>query len=124
MGGSSQPLLLTISDAKYQDRPTCAGSLNGITFNLQMRVEKLSKTVFTPLEDGTGVLLNLETLCYYNLNRTGVAVWGEIDAKRGLTVDEIAASISNRFDVEPDAAVIDARAFIEHLARLKIVRIG
>jgi hypothetical protein len=90
----------------------------------KMRVEKLSKTVFTPLEDGTGVLLNLETLCYYNLNKTGVVAWGAIDAKPGLTVDEIAASISQRFDIEADAAVIDARAFIEHLARFKIVRIG
>jgi hypothetical protein len=90
----------------------------------QMRVEKLSKAVFTPLEDGTGVLLNLQTLCYYNLNKTGVAVWVEIDAKPGLTVDEIAASISERFDVEADAALIDARAFIEHLARFKIVRIA
>jgi hypothetical protein len=89
-----------------------------------MRVEKLSKIVFTPLEDGTGVLLNLQTLCYYNLNKTGAAVWREIDAKPGLTLDDIAASISDRFYVEPDAALIDARAFIEHLARFKMVRIG
>lgn len=93
-------------------------------FSLQMRVEKLSKTVFTPLEDGTGVLLNLETLCYYNLNKTGVAMWRQIEAKPGLTLDDIAAAISERFDVEADAALIDARAFVEHLARFKIVRVG
>lgn len=88
-----------------------------------MRVEKLSQTVFTPLEDGTGVLLNLETLCYYNLNRTGVTVWREIDAKSGSSLDDIAASICERFDVAQDAARIDARAFVEHLARFKMVRI-
>lgn len=89
-----------------------------------MRVEKLSKIVFTPLEDGTGVLLNLQTLLYYNLNKTGAAVWQEINTKPAPTLDEIAAAISERFDVEPDAALIDARAFIEHLARFKMVRIG
>jgi hypothetical protein len=88
-----------------------------------MRVEKLSQTVFTSLEDGAGVLLNLETLCYYNLNRSGAAVWREIDAKPGLSLDDIASSISERFDVTPDAARIDARAFVEHLARFKVVRI-
>jgi hypothetical protein len=88
-----------------------------------MRVAKLSQTVFTPLEDGTGVLLNLETLRYYNLNRTGAAAWREIEAETSASLDKIVASICVRFDVAEEAARIDARAFIEHLARFKMVRI-
>ncbi len=88
-----------------------------------MRVEKLSQTVFTPLEDGAGVLLDLETLCYYRLNITGVAVWRGIEAQAGLALDEIVASLCENFDVAQDAARIDARAFVEHLARFKMVRI-
>jgi len=86
-----------------------------------MRVEKLAQTVFTALEDGTGVLLNLETLCYYKLNKTGAAAWRQIET--GSSLDEIAAGLSERFQVERDAAQIDARAFVEHLARFKMVRI-
>jgi len=89
-----------------------------------MRAEKLSQTVFTPLEDGTGVLLNLGTLCYYNLNKTGAAVWRDIEARPGVSLDEIVASICEKFDVAADAAQIDARAFIEHLARFKMIRIA
>jgi hypothetical protein len=88
-----------------------------------MRVEKLSQTVFTTLEDGAGVLLNLETLCYYSLNRTGAAVWRDIESRRSLSLDEIVASICERFDIAGDAALIDSRAFVEHLARFKMVRI-
>lgn len=88
-----------------------------------MRVEKLAQTVFTALEDGTGVLLNLETLCYYKLNKTGAAAWRQIEAGAGSSLDEIAASISERFQVDRDAAQIDVRAFVEHLARFKVVRI-
>ena len=89
-----------------------------------MRVEKLSQTVFTSLDDGAAVLLNLDTLCYYNLNRTGAAVWRDIEAKASVSLDEVVASICERFDVAQDAARIDARAFVEHLARFKMVRIG
>jgi hypothetical protein len=40
-----------------------------------MVIEKASQTVFTPLADSTAVLLNLNTLLYFKLNRTGAAVW-------------------------------------------------
>jgi len=90
---------------------------------VSMRVKKLSQTVFTPLDDGAGVLLNLETLCYYNLNKTGAAVWRDIEARVSLSLDEIVASMCQRFEVAQDAARIDARAFVEHLARCKMVRI-
>ena len=89
-----------------------------------MRVERLSQTVFTPLEDGTGVLLNLETRCYYNLNKTGASVWRGIEAQGSISLDEIAAAICKQFDVAEDAARIDLRAFLEHLARFNMVRLG
>jgi hypothetical protein len=89
-----------------------------------MRVERLSPTVFTPLEDGTGVLLNLETRCYYNLNKTGAAVWRDIEGKGSISLEDIATAICDRFDVAQDAARIDLRAFLEHLARFNMVRLA
>jgi len=89
-----------------------------------MRIERLSPTVFTPLEDGTGVLLNLETRCYYNLNKTGAAVWRDLEARGSILLDDIVAAICKRFDVVEDAARIDLRAFLEHLARFNMIRLS
>jgi len=88
-----------------------------------MRIEKASPVVFTPLEDGTGVLLNLETLFYYSLNRTGVALWQEIDAKKALTVDELVRAICDRFEISADLAGQEIEQFVARLQELKIIRV-
>ena len=88
-----------------------------------MRVEKSAPTVFTALEDGTGVLLNLETLFYYSLNKTGVALWQEIEQGGNSDVESLAAAICKRFNVDERAARQEITAFITNLAELKIVRI-
>lgn len=79
--------------------------------------------VFTPLEDGTGVLLNLETLFYYSLNRTGVALWKEIDSKKVLTADELVRSICDRFEISDDVASREIGQFVARLQELKIIRV-
>lgn len=83
----------------------------------------MPKTVFTPLDDGTGVLLNLETLFYYNLNRTGVALWQEIDRSQAPTLDVLVAATCKRFDVPEDGARREIVAFVERLEEFKMVRI-
>lgn len=88
-----------------------------------MRIHKLPSTVFTPLEDGTAVLLNLQTLAYYSLNKTAASIWRLIEEKNGLTLDDVVSSICARFEVAEDAARIDLRAFVEHLARFQMVKI-
>jgi hypothetical protein len=103
-------------------RRTCASAVLGLIFIL-MYIEKLQPTVFTPLDDGTGVLLNLQTLLYYSLNKTGAAVWQQIEEKRALTLDEVVASTCERFEVTEEAARIDLRAFVEHLARFQMVQV-
>lgn len=108
-----------------------AGCASGVALGLHspvrgpifilMRIEKISSTVFTPLENGDGVLLNMDTLGYYSLNKTGVAVWRMFEERGTLDLDEIASAICQRFDVAEDAAEIDLRAFVEHLARFGMV---
>ena len=88
-----------------------------------MIVEKSPLTVFTPLDDGTGVLLNLETLLYYNLNRTGVALWQEIDRSKSATLKALIESTCKRFDVAEDGARRDIVEFIERLKEFKMVRV-
>ena len=83
----------------------------------------MSPIVFTPLDDGTGVLLNLETLFYYSLNRTGVALWQEIDTNGSLTSDELVRTTCERFEVEEDVAQREVAAFVERLQQFKIIQV-
>ena len=87
-----------------------------------MRVEKLSRTIFTALDDGTGVLLNVDTLFYYSLNRTAVTLWKEIEARNSFTLDELIPTLCERFEVDQEAARREIANFVEKLEELKILR--
>ena len=89
-----------------------------------MRIEKASPTVFTPLDDGTGVLLTLETLFYYSLNRTGVAVWQHLEVEKSCTIDDLVRKTCDQFDVSPETARREINAFVQHLQQFKIVRVS
>jgi len=88
-----------------------------------MIVEKSPQTVFTPLEDGSGVLLNLQTLFYYNLNRTGAVLWQEIERDNHPTLNSLIEVVCKRFDVTEDGARHEILAFIERLKEFKMVRV-
>ena len=87
-----------------------------------MRVEKSARTVFTPLDDGTGVLLNVDTLLYYSINRTGVALWKKIDTNNPSTLDDLVHIVCERFDIDQQVARSEASAFVEKLRELGILR--
>ena len=88
-----------------------------------MLVQKSAPTVFTPLDDGTGVLLNLETLLYFALNKTGVAIWQEIERNSNPTVDLLAHAICQRFDIDEEGARQGIVTFLDKLAELKMIRV-
>ena len=88
-----------------------------------MVVEKSQLTVFTPLDDGTGVLLNLETLFYYSLNRTGVALWQEIENGDSPTLDVLVQATCKRFDVDEDVARREIVTFVGRLEEFRLVRV-
>ena len=88
-----------------------------------MHVEKSARTVFTPLDDGTGVLLNLDTRFYYTINRTGAALWKEIETNDPAAVDDLINLVWERFEIDRDAARQETSAFLERLEELKILRL-
>jgi len=88
-----------------------------------MLVEKSQLTVFTPLDDGTGVLLNLETLFYYSLHRTGVALWQEIENGDSPTLDVLVQATCKRFDVDEDVARREIGTFVGRLEEFRMVRV-
>ena len=79
--------------------------------------------MFTPLEGGTGVLLNLETLLYYSLNRTGSLVWRHIESAERVTIDELVRVTCKEFDIDEQGARQALAPFVERLQELKMVRI-
>jgi hypothetical protein len=88
-----------------------------------MRIERTAQTVFTPLADGTAVLLNLETLAYYRLNRTGAALWQEIDSGTADTFDDLVYQACEIYEVAPEQADAPLREFVTRLAEFKMVRL-
>jgi hypothetical protein len=89
-----------------------------------MLVEKSARTVFTPLDDGTGVLLNVDTLYYYSINRTGVVLWKEIDAHSPSTLENLIQVVFERFEIDRDVARQETTSFVEKLKALNLLRSG
>ena len=72
------------------------------------------KCLLTELDDGTGVVLHLDTKLYYTLNETGVFVWKELDASPRGT-DGLVARLTESFEVEPARARADLSAVLRTL---------
>ena len=71
--------------------------------------------------DSRGVLLNLESGTYYTLNRTGTFVWSLMDGKRD--VQGLVEALTERFQVERDAASRDVEALISDLEREGLIEL-
>ncbi len=72
------------------------------------------QVLFTEIDDGTGVLLHLDTKFYFTLNSTAVVVWKAL-AEPAEGVDAIAARIAAEFLVAPDVARRDVTAVLDSL---------
>lgn len=89
-----------------------------------MRIEKAAQTVFTPLADETGVLLNLDTLMYYRLNRTATGLWREIESGTAHSLDDLVYYACDQYEVDDLRARQFLREFVARLAEFKMVRIA
>ncbi|MEW6211533.1 MAG: PqqD family protein, partial [Acidobacteriota bacterium] len=88
-----------------------------------LRIERAS-IVFTPLVDGTSVLLNLDTASHFKLNRTGTAIWQRIEAQGSITIDDLSYHFCNQFNVDQKEATRIVKDFIKHLEELRLIRIS
>lgn len=71
--------------------------------------------LFTEIDDGTGVLLHLETKFYYTLNSTGVFVWKAVAEGRAADASTIAELMASAFRVEASAAERDVRSILDEM---------
>jgi Coenzyme PQQ synthesis protein D (PqqD) len=73
------------------------------------------QALFTELDDGTGVLLHLDTKFYYTLNPTAVVVWKALGAGASPTVEAIAGELSRAFRVDREAAAKDVAGVLDEM---------
>ena len=69
--------------------------------------------------EGKGILVDLDSGYYFSLNRTGQAIWAEIDG--GKPLSEIAGRIEDRFDVDGEIALRDCMELAEKLLEQGLV---
>lgn len=80
-----------------------------------------TKCLLTELDDGTGVVLHLETKFYYTLNATGVFVWKCLETAP-LDTDALLARMLNEFEVEPERARADLVLMLGTLSSQGLLR--
>lgn len=76
--------------------------------------------VFTDFEEGEGVLVDLNTKRYYQLNETGIIVWRCLE--RGRTTGEMVEEIVGAYDVTPEHAAASVEKLLGILQARKLVR--
>lgn len=75
--------------------------------------------VATEFQDGDGVLVDLNTKHYFQLNETAMLVWRALE--QGQSVDDIARQLCARYEVTPEHAVESVNRTIELLRSYKVL---
>lgn len=84
------------------------------------RITPSSRVLLTEMPDGKGVLLDMDTKFYYELNATGVFVWKQFGGRSKLAADLVAGLVET-FEVSADQATEDLAVLVDGLAAEKLV---
>jgi hypothetical protein len=76
--------------------------------------------IFTEFDAGEGILVDLNTKKYFQLNETGMLVWRGLEKRQGL--EEIVAQMAAAYDVTPEHAAESVRKLLENLRAFRLVR--
>jgi hypothetical protein len=80
----------------------------------------LQHIVATQLGDGEGVLVDLNTKQYYQLNETAMLIWRALES--GHPLDQIVAEIMTVFRVDNEHAAASAERLLNQFHERKLVR--
>ena len=75
--------------------------------------------ICTEFEDGDGILVDLRTRRYYQLNETALLVWKGLENR--TTEDEIIGQICADFEVQPDRARRSVKDLITQLYSYRLL---
>ena len=75
--------------------------------------------VVTDFDRGEGILVDLNTKKYYQLNETAMVVWRGLE--QGKTTNEIAADITSAYEVALDQATASVQRIVDNFQTYKLV---
>lgn len=76
--------------------------------------------VFTEFDGGEGVLVDLDTKKYFQLNPTAAVVWRGLEG--GKSLDEIVRDMTDEYDVTPEHAARSVERLLGNLRYFRLVR--
>lgn len=92
--------------------------------NPDSTVKVLPAAVFTQLDDGTGVLMNLDSKFYFQLNPTGARMWQHIEKLKKVKVRELFEAMSEVYDIAGSVLASDINEFLSNLKREKMIEVA
>jgi hypothetical protein len=75
--------------------------------------------VFTEFDDSEGILVDLNTKKYYQLNETATLIWKGIANKAPIV--EIANSLTSSYEVTPEDAQRNVQSIVQQLQEYKLI---
>lgn len=75
--------------------------------------------VFTEFDGSEGILVDLNTKKYYQINETAMVIWKGLE--KGLPATEIAAEISANYEITPEAALQNVEQAVKSFQTYKLV---
>ena len=110
---------------------TLAGMNFAVTWNdmraeaiLQKNIKANPAVVFTDLEDGSAVLLDLDSKFYYSLNETGCFMWQVFDGQPSVPVKQLFDKLIGQYEVTEDEARKDIEEFVGNLAKEGLIEVS
>ena len=82
----------------------------------------LDHIVATQLDDGDGVLVDLNTKQYYQLNETAMLIWRALE--NGHPFEQIVAEIMRVYTVDNDRSVTSTARLLREFQKRKLVRLA
>jgi len=74
------------------------------------------ETILVPVKDNVGDMGSI-----YNLNEIGALIWEQLDGERNL--EAVKDKILDEYDVSPQDAAADLKAFVTDLIEIEAVRL-
>ena len=75
--------------------------------------------VATDFDGGEGILVDLDTKKYYQLNETAMIVWKGLE--KGKTTGEIVADITSSYEVAIDKAQVSVERIVDNFQTYKLL---
>jgi hypothetical protein len=75
--------------------------------------------VVTDFDGGEGILVDLNTKRYYQLNETAMIVWRGLE--QGKSINEIVNDVTSNYEVDPDRAQTSVQRLLDSFQTYKLV---